>query len=46
MPLKKFPQIAVHQDTWRELQNMKFQLRTESFDELIRILIREHGVKK
>ena len=45
MSRKKFPQISVSRDTWTTLDDLKFELRARSFDQVLRILIQEHKNK-
>lgn len=45
MSQKKFPQISVSKDTWKTLDDLKFELRARSFDQVLRILIEEHKNK-
>jgi len=52
MPNRKYPQISVNRTTYVALDDLKFELRARSFNELLKILIDEHrkrsvdGIKK
>ena len=46
MPEKKFPQISVNQATYVELDNLKFELRARSYNDVLKHLIEEHKRKE
>ena len=45
MPEKKFPQISVNQSTYVELDNLKFELRARSYNDVLKVLIDQHKRK-
>ena len=46
MPKRKFPQISVNQATFVELDNLKFELRARSYNDVLKHLIEEHRRKE
>ena len=46
MPEKKFPQISVNQVTYLELDNLKYELRARSYNDVLKVLIDEHRRKE
>ena len=45
MPEKKYPQISVNQTTYIDLDNLKFELRGRSYNDVLKVLIDEHKRK-
>jgi predicted CopG family antitoxin len=43
---KKFPQISVNQTTYIKLNNLKFELRARSYNDVLKALIDEHRKKE
>lgn len=41
-PKKKYPQVGLTQEVYRELWDLKFDLRKNSLNELVDYLIKEH----
>ena len=46
MPSKKFPQISVSQETYIAMENLKYEMKVRSFNDLLGDLIKEHRQKQ
>ena len=46
MPSKKFPQISVSRETYIAMENLKYEMRARSFNDLLESLIEEHRRKQ
>lgn len=46
MPNRKFPQISVSQDTYIAMENLKYEMKVRSFNDLLKDLINEHRQKQ
>lgn len=46
MSEKKYPQLSLTQDTYRELEDLKVELGKKSFNQVLKALIDEHKVKE
>jgi len=52
MPKRKYPQISVNRTTYVDLDDLKFELRARSYNDVLKVLIDEHrkksvdGIKK
>jgi len=42
MPKRKYPQISVNRTTYVDLDDLKFELRARSYNEVLKVLIDEH----
>ena len=42
MPNKKFPQVSVSRETYIAMENLKYEMKVRSFNDLLKDLINEH----
>ena len=38
--------VGIHSDTYEQLKDLKYELKVDSFDEALKILLQEHSQKE